>query len=140
MYKFFMVLLFIFTLNLNASDINWAKDFKSGIEEAKKKNKPIFFLSSNHNCKYCIKLKKTTLKDKKVIQKLNYSFVSIVTYSDESDYMPEELWRPATPASWFLLPNGDPMFQPVMGAVETRNFLEMLENVKKEFDEVKNKK
>ena len=140
MYKFFTILLFIFTLNLSAADIKWAKDFKSGVEEAKKVNKPIYFLSSNHTCRYCIKLKRTTLKDKKIINELNNNFISIITYSDDSDYMPEELWRPGTPASWFLFPNGEPMFQPVLGAVNAKDFSEILEAVKKEFSEVKNKK
>lgn len=47
--------------------------------------------------------------------------------------MPRELWRPGTPAIWFLLPSGEPMFEPVMGAIDANNFLKALDIVKKEF-------
>lgn len=139
MYKILTIIFLVFTMNLSAADIKWAKDFKSGVEEAKKANKPIYFLSSNHSCRYCIKLKTTTLKDEKIIKELNDNFISIVTYSDDGDYMPESLWRPGTPASWFLLPSGEPMYQAVMGAVDAKEFAQMLKTVKEEFSKVKSK-
>ena len=80
---------------------------------------------------------KLHLKIKKVIEALNKDFTSIISYTDEKDYTPQELWRPGTPAIWFLLPSGEPMFQPIMGAVDAANFLSALEIVKKEFAELK---
>ncbi len=118
---------------LFASPINWAKDYKSGVAEATKLNKPILFISSRHTCKYCVQLDRTTLLDPKVVYELNRNFVSIVSYSDENDYMPKELWRPGTPAIWFLDETGEPLFQPIMGAVDAKNFLMAVDIVKKEY-------
>lgn len=139
MYKIFIYLLLIFTLNANASEIKWAKDYNAGIEEAKKANKPVLFISSRHTCKYCVQLDETTLKDEKVIKELNKDFISIISYSDDNDYMPKELWHPGTPAIWFLLPDGEPMFQPLMGAIKSKNLLEAIDIVRKKFDEGKTK-
>lgn len=125
---------------LAAADIKWAKDFNAGIAEAKKANKPVLFVSSRHSCKYCVVLDETTFKDKRVIEELNKSFVSIIAYSDENDYMPRELWQPGTPAIWFLEPSAEPMFQPLMGAVDAENFLKALSIVKEEFGKGKDKK
>ena len=118
---------------LFASPINWAKDYKSGVAEATKLNKPIMFISSRHTCKYCVQLERTTLLDAKVVYELNRNFVSIVSYSDENDYLPKELWRPGTPAIWFLDETGEPLFQPIMGAVDAKNFLMATDIVKKEY-------
>ena len=129
-----IILFTLFTVSsLMASEINWAKDFKLGIERAKKENKPVLFVSSRHTCKYCVILDETTFQDKKVIEALNRDYVSIISYSDENDYMPKELWRPGTPALWFLYPDSTPMFQPLMGAVDAQNFLKALAIVKTEF-------
>ncbi len=120
---------------LFSAQVDWAKDFKSGIESATKLNKPVMFVSSRHSCKYCVVLDETTFRDKDVVKALGRDYISIVSYSDENDYMPKELWRPGTPAIWFLYPDGTPMFQPLMGAVDAPNFLNALAIVKEEFDE-----
>lgn len=118
---------------LLAAPVNWAKDYKSGVAEATKLNKPVMFISSRHTCKYCVQLDRTTLIDPKVVHELNRNFVSIISYSDENDYMPKELWRPGTPAIWFLDETGEPLFQPIMGAVDAQNLLMAIDIVKKEY-------
>ena len=120
-----------------ATEIRWAKDFDSGILQATKENKPVMFVFSRHTCKYCVILEKTTFSDERVIKKLNENFVSIVSYTDENDYTPRELWRPGTPSTWFLKSDGEPMYQPLVGAIDAENFLQGLDVVKTQFDEIK---
>ncbi len=138
--KLLLIIAFLLTTSLLADEVHWAKDFKSGIEQATKENKPVLFVFSRHTCKYCVILEKTTFSDQRVIKELNKDFVSIIAYSDEGDAMPQELWRPGTPTIWFLKPNGQPMFQPLMGAVKEDAFLQALEIVKKEFSQINKKK
>lgn len=139
MRKLLLIAALLLTTILAADEIHWAKDFKSGIEQATKENKPVLFVFSRHTCKYCVVLEKTTFSDPRVIKELNKDFVSIIAYSDEGDYMPQELWRPGTPTIWFLKPNGEPMFQPLMGAVREDAFLQALGIVKKEFSKINTK-
>ena len=140
MYKILLSLLLISSVSLFAQEIHWAKDFKSGIEQAKKENKPVLFIFSRHTCKYCVILEKTTLSNKKIIDILNRDYISIISYSDDNDYTPQELWRPGTPSIWFLQSSGEPMFQPVMGALGENSFLQALGVVQKEFDDKYKKK
>jgi len=140
MRKLLLTIALLLSTSLMADEIHWAKDFKSGIEQATKENKPVLFVFSRHTCKYCVILEKTTFSDPRVIKELNKGFVSIIAYSDEDDAMPQELWRPGTPTIWFLKPNGQPMFQPLMGAVKEDAFLQALDIVKKEFSEINKKK
>ena len=147
MHKLFLFIFLTLSVTLMANDkeINWAKDFKSGMAQAKKENKPVLFVYSRHTCKYCVILEQTTFSDKKVIENLNKDFVSIIAYSDENDAMPRELYRPGTPTIWFLMPSGQPMYQqdrnfPVMGAVNEEYFMNLLGIVKTDFDKRKSKK
>lgn len=137
MYKILTLLIFVFAVTLSASGIEWSQDYKSGIEHARKANKPVLFVSSSHTCRYCVMLDNTTFQDERVIKELNSNFISIISYSDESDYLPRDLWTPGTPALWFLLPNGTPMFQALMGAVDAENILKALTVVKEEFNKGK---
>ena len=132
--KSILITLFVLVSSVFAEEINWEKDFQTGIKNATVKNKPVLFVSSRHSCHYCKVLDNTTFKEDKVIKALNQDFISIISYSDENDYMPRELWRPGTPALWFLDPKGEPLFQPIMGAVDADNFLKALAIVKIEFD------
>lgn len=135
MRKILITIAILFATTLMADEIKWEKDFKSGIENATKQNKPVLFIFSRHSCKYCVILEETTLSNTKVVETLNKDFISIISYTDENDYTPRELWRPGTPSIWFLYPNAEPMYQPLMGAVGEDDFLRVLAIVKKEFDE-----
>lgn len=129
----------LFFSTLNASLVNWEKDFQSGLNAAKQKNKPLMFVFSRHTCHYCNVLDEETFQEEEVAEELNKNFVSVVAYTDDGDYVPRQLWRPGTPAIWFLMPDGEPMFKPLMGAVGPGHFLQALEKVKEEFS-ILNKK
>ena len=137
MFKKMVFMMLLVSASIFASEIKWAKDFQSAIKQAKKQNKPVLFVFSRHTCKYCVILDNTTFKDKKVIEAVNRDYVPVISYSDENDYTPKELWTPGTPAIWFLLPDATPMYQPLMGALDSENFLKAAAIVKEEFDKSK---
>lgn len=139
MFKKLILSLLLLTSSLLADEINWAKDYHSGIKEASVQNKPVLFVFSRHTCKYCVMLDDTTFKDKQVIEALNKDFISIISYTDENDYTPRGLLTPGTPAIWFLMPSEQPMYQPLMGAVNAKNFLNALNIIKEEFDSMQTK-
>jgi thioredoxin-related protein len=136
MHKFILLtLIFIHSLSgAPLAGIHWEADFATALKTAQTQNKPILFVYSRHTCKYCVLLEKTTFKDPTVIKALTRDYVSVVSYTDENDYTPRDLETPGTPALWFLKPSGEPLFQPIMGAVDAENFLRALAIVKEEFD------
>ena len=139
MFKKIILTLVLTLASLNASDvntiqsINWEKNFHKAMVKAEEENKPVLFIYSNHNCKFCVQLEETTLTNKKVIDAVNKDFISVISYTDENDYTPGELRGRGTPYIWFLYPNTKAMFQPIPGAVKVEYFLEALSSVKKEF-------
>lgn len=125
--------------SLLAQGIHWEKDFKSAVAKAKKVHKPIMFVYSNHGCKWCIHLEKTTFKSPNVIARLNSDFVNVIAYTDSGDYVPRELWLPGTPGIWFLDSNGEAMFQPIQGAIGAKELMSATDIVKKEFHKLQMK-
>ncbi len=53
---------------------------------AKKNNKPMFILFSTKHCRWCRKLKETTLKDQEIIKRLNNEFIVLLLDKDLSIY------------------------------------------------------
>ena len=134
MFKKILLITILALTSLSAEAIKWEKDFKSGMKNAVEQQKPVLFVFSRHTCKYCVILDETTFQDERVAKALNRDFISIVSYTDENDFTPRELWRPGTPTLWFLYPDSYPMFQPIQGAIDAENFLNALAIVKEEFD------
>jgi len=132
--KIILALLALSTL-LSAAEVNWAKDYDSGIVAAKSENKPVLFIISRDSCKYCIKLDNETLKDPKVVKELNENFIAIRSWTNEGDYIPPFLAQntPGLPGIWFLYPNGDPMYQPLLGYLKASDFFGALKTVEAEF-------
>jgi thioredoxin-related protein len=116
-----------------AAEIHWTKDYQEAVAKATKEHKPILFVFSSHHCKWCVHLERTTFKDAGVIERLNRDFVNVIAYTDAGDYVPRELWRPGTPAIWFLDSRGEPLFDPLMGAVDAENFIKATAIVQNKF-------
>lgn len=134
MRKILIYITLLFATSVMAANISWAKDYESGIKLAKAQNKPVLFVVSRDTCKFCVILKDTTFKDETVVKALDRDYISIIAQIDENDYVPKELYAPGLPSIWFLLPDGTPMFQPLMGMVKSKDFLDALAIVKAEFD------
>lgn len=132
MVKIVFILMFS-VFALFGADIKWEKDYASALKRSKTLHKPMMFIISNHHCHFCVQFETTTLKDPKVVQKLNADYVSAIVYIDENPLFPRELAVGGTPGTWFLKSNGEPMFEPVMGAIDAENFLNALDIVKKEY-------
>ncbi len=126
------------TVTKQSTGIHWKKSYKEALQSAQNEDKPFMFIISRHSCRYCVQLEKTALSDAEVIATLNEKFIANTAYTDDNDYFPQELWNGGTPMIWFLLPSGKPMFQPIPGAIPTKDFKEALAIVLKEYESQKN--
>ena len=137
-----IVMALVLTTSLFGAEVHWAKDYVSGIAQAQKEHKPVLFIISSHFCKYCLLLDRTTLKDPRVVKALNSDFIAIRSWTDQRDYIPFSLARetPGLPGIWFLLPNEESMYKPLLGYAKADYFIQVLATVKSEFDKIKTKK
>ncbi|MDD4855813.1 MAG: thioredoxin family protein [Sulfuricurvum sp.] len=135
-----MKMLFILFLTLSAlfaDGIKWEKDYATALKQAKILNKPMMFIISSHTCHFCVQLESTALKDSKVIQKINTNYVAAIVYMEENPLFPRELYVGGTPATWFIKEDGEPLFEPLMGAVDATTFSKALDIVSKEYKKTK---
>lgn len=139
MIKIGLLLLVMFS-TMFANGIKWEKDYTVALKQSKALNKPIMFIISNHNCHFCVQFDTTTLSSPKVIQKLNTDFVAAIAYTDENPIVPPDLYVGGTPATWFLKSDGEPLFEPLMGAIDAKRFLEALDIVTAEYKKKSTKK
>lgn len=134
----FMLLLAL--TSVFAGGIKWEKDYTTALKQSKTLNKPMMFIISNHHCHFCVQFESTALSSPKVIQKLNADYVADIVYVDENPIFPRDLNVGGTPATWFLKSDGEPLFEPVMGAIDSARFLEALDVVSKEYKKKSTKK
>lgn len=139
MMRFFLMLILAGSV-VFGGNIKWEKDYATALKESKKLGKPVMFIISNHMCRYCVQLESTTLKDPKIIKKLNDEYVSAIVYMDEKPLFPRDLYVGGTPATWFIKEDGEPLFEPLMGAIDAINFSKALDIVSKEYKKQKNKR
>jgi thioredoxin-related protein len=133
MMKKIMMLLLLVSTFLGAASLQLETGYTTALAKAQKENKPVMLVLSSHQCRYCDLFDSETLSDSMVIEALNRDFVSAIVYAAQGEYAPEILITGATPTIWFLQPNGDPMFQPIMGAVGKEDFVKALAIVHEEY-------
>lgn len=136
-----IVLLLLLTLSgVFGNGIKWEKDYAAALKQSKALNKPMMFIVSNHNCHFCVQFEEHTLNSPKVIQKLNTEYVAAIAYVDENPVFPQNLYASGTPATWFLKSDGEPLFEPLMGAIDAASFLKALDIVNAEYKKKSTKK
>ncbi|MDD5716184.1 MAG: DUF255 domain-containing protein [Sulfuricurvum sp.] len=126
-----IILGFLLTFSLFGTDIKWEKDLSTAVEKGIKEQKPLMVLVTKNGCRWCDVLKQNTLKNAKVVSILNHDFIAYEGVVDEGS-VPRSLMTQGTPATWFIK-GKSPMFEPIMGAVESNDFLKALEIVKQEY-------
>jgi thioredoxin-related protein len=133
--KIFLFLVLALSTLLGAS-IQWEHDYTEGVKQVKTLNKPMLFIVSSHHCRYCVQLESTTLKDPRVIQKVNAAYVPVIVYMEDRPLFPREFYAGGTPTTWFIKGDGNAMFKPLMGALDASSFLEALTIVTTEYKKI----
>ncbi|MBV5320594.1 MAG: thioredoxin family protein [Sulfuricurvum sp.] len=130
MNKIIFVLL-LSAFSLFGAEVKWEKDLSSAVQRADKEHKPLMVLVTKNGCRWCDIFKQKTLTNPKVVAILNRDFVVYEGVVDEGS-VPPSLMTQGTPATWFIK-GKTPMFEPIMGAAESGDFLEALDIVKQEY-------
>ena len=112
---------------LQASELFKAKDYKQAQMLAKQQNKRIMLFLTSPTCYYCKKMKKSTFKISRVVDRINkyYIFVEV----DEYDGVyPEELTVPGVPGTFFLNNDGSKIMRHVLGYWSADDFLSFMDD------------
>lgn len=126
----------LFIGSLFASEIAWNDSFEAAKAKAQKEDKIIYAVITSETCRWCRKLEKETLKEKKIISNLNSKY-SAVALTRGKDTYPPCLKAPMVPMSYFLTPEGTVLYS-VPGFWTGEDYLDMMKDVERKYKKQKN--
>ena len=121
-----LVLTFILVTSLFSSN-DWFTNYHDALKTAQEKNKRIYMLIVSDDCRWCKKFERTTLKDKKLLRRLNSKYV-LLHLSRDRDYIPKKYKTAPIPRHYFLTSEGKEIF-PVVGYRDVETFHSFLDTV-----------
>lgn len=117
-------------LSIQLMALHWEHDFNQAKRKALKQNKPIFFLLSQRECGWCEYYKNNALSHPQIQQYLEKNFITLELYNEDEAF-PLSFKAKATPATWLLYPNAQPMFQIIYGALKAKTLAKYLQTTLK---------
>ena len=101
-----LLLLSFLVFSLNASEVNWSKSYEEALASAKKENKLVYVFITTVDCEWCEKFKHSTLRESKIVKRLNKEYSSVEVTKNVDTY-PKELKAVVAPMHYFLDANGN---------------------------------
>jgi thioredoxin-related protein len=126
MKKFLLLLLFV-TSALFA-DLNWAEDYESGLEQAKKEKKIVMLMFTLTNCHVCETMKETVYTQPEVMAYVKKYFVPIELNLDLDDKEGYAVY--GTPTFYFLTSEGKQIGDMKVGGSTVDGFMKKLKAVR----------
>ena len=112
---------------LSTVAIDWL-DYEQGMAQAKAAGKHIFLYFHADWCTYCVKLKKTTFKNKEVVSYLRDNFISISVDTDKKKKLSTQWGVKGLPTLWFLKPDNSKISS-IPGYVDKKQLLDVLKYI-----------
>ena len=131
-----VLLMTLFIGSLFASEIALNDSFEAAKAKAQKEDKIIYAVITSETCRWCRKLEKETLKEKKIISNLNSKYSAVALTRDKDSY-PPCLKAPMVPMSYFLTPEGTVLYS-VPGFWTGEDYLDMMKDVERKYKKQKN--
>ncbi len=110
--------------------IEWRDDFDAAYEQAKRSGKPLFVFIERHDppCRWCEKMKKTTLADPEVAEYINTRYTPVRLVRESGDYPPE--LRPRYVPTIYVI-DGNKVVGQITGYWEPREFWSDLKDIER---------
>lgn len=122
-----IALLYIFSLLLNASHVNWYGDFDKAHKKALKQNKSLIVLLIEENCDSSREVIKKTFINQPYIDKINKDFVSVIVTKNQKASYPIEMLYTFTYPTLFFLDNRELFLcEPMRGGISPENLKKYL--------------
>ncbi len=125
--KKILLLLLVMGATLFA-DLNWAEDYESGLEQAKKEKKIVMLMFTLTNCHVCETMKENVYTQKKVMDYVKKYFVPIELNLDIDDKEGYAVY--GTPTFYFLTSDGKQIGDMKVGGSTVDGFMRKLKEVR----------
>jgi len=127
----YLISMLLLATTLFAS-VDWQTNYHTALKIAQDEHKRVYMLVVSDNCRWCNKFERTTLKDKKILQRLNEKYV-LLHLSRDTDYIPNKFKTAPVPRHFFLTSRGEEVF-PVIGYRDVEMFNDFLDNANQRYE------
>jgi len=110
------------------ADLNWAEDYESGLEQAKKEKKIVMLMFTLTNCHVCETMKETVYTEPEVMAYVKKYFVPIELNLDLDDKEGYAVF--GTPTFYFLTSDGKQIGDMKVGGSTVDGFMKKLKAVR----------
>ena len=118
---------FILSSFLLSIDLKWEQNIKEAFLKAKDTNKTVMIFVTKESCRWCLKMKKRTLSDKKIRKRLeNYILVKVDKNSLDDSLAKVKYF----PTILFYSPKKR-LYQKIVGYYSISDFLSWIDDVEK---------
>jgi len=123
-----LLLLFITAAALFSEHIRWQSDFDKALFEAKKEKKELLLLVLKKECAECREVFVSLFNDKEVQEKVNKKYVAVVSFFEQKNSYPIELfYTQAFPTLFFVSSKDESYLQePLRGSFTKEELLKGL--------------
>jgi len=132
--KFFFLLLFL-SVTLFGSELRWSHDYSKALLDAKKEHKLVYVLIVSDTCRWCKKFENTTLQNKKIKERVNKEFVTVLLSRDRH-LIPKGLQTSPVPRHYFLDETGKILYAS-LGYREEEMFNSFMDNAQEHYEILK---
>ena len=122
-----LLLLLLFVSSALFADLNWAEDYETGLEQAKKEHKKVMLMFTLTNCHVCETMKETVYEDKQIMAYVKKYFVPIELNLDLDDKEGYAVY--GTPTFYFLTSEGKQIGDMKVGGSTTDGFMKKLKTI-----------
>ncbi len=96
------------------AQIEWVNSYDKALKKSKELNRPMLILVVSEHCRWCHKLKKTTLANPDVENFINRRFVPLLL-DREKDAYPSFIKARYVPTTFYVTPDEKMLIKPVEG-------------------------
>jgi thioredoxin-related protein len=126
------IFIILFFTTLLCGSVDWQTNYHSALNKAQDENKRIYLLIVSDDCRWCRKFKKITLKDKKILKKLDEKYILLILNRDKN-YIPNKFKTSPIPRHYFLTSNGEIVY-PIVGYRDVEMFSDFIKNANDRYE------
>ncbi|MCD6173154.1 MAG: thioredoxin family protein [Sulfurimonas sp.] len=129
----YIFVVFLLATTLFSSN-SWQTNYHTALKIAQDKNKRVYMLIVSDDCRWCKKFERTTLKDRKTLERLNEKYILLHVIRDKN-YIPSRFKTAPIPRHYFLTSKGKELFS-VVGYRDVKIFNSFLDNVDERYERI----
>ena len=115
-------------LTSSIAGLSWYAEIDGAFELARKEDKDVLIMVGEEGCRWCKKMKKRTLSDPRIQQKLEKYILVSVRRSDKDAVAKLSEFDGNIPSFFFMKSDGE-LIEPVVGYFDADDFLQYIEEI-----------